>query len=87
MVLLNSPQFTPPDKLSFANGLAQSACSLARALGPTLGGALYSFSLDGIGADIGGGAGYAGFYFVGILVLLGAVGGWVLIRRWMRFVQ
>lgn len=87
MVLLNSPQFTPPEKLSFANGLAQSACSLARALGPTLGGALYSFSLEGVGADIGGGPGYAGFYFVAGLVLLGAVGGWILIRQWMRLMR
>ncbi|KAJ3771857.1 hypothetical protein FB446DRAFT_644542 [Lentinula raphanica] len=44
-VLLN--YMTPPEKIGYANGLAQTIVSLARCLGPVFGGYIWSASVDG----------------------------------------
>ncbi|KAF5343431.1 hypothetical protein D9758_011854 [Tetrapyrgos nigripes] len=44
-ILLN--YMTPPAAVGFANGIAQSIVSLARCLGPVLGGTIWSISIEG----------------------------------------
>lgn len=44
-ILLN--YMTPPNAVGYANGIAQSIVSLARCLGPVLGGYLWSVSIEG----------------------------------------
>ncbi|GAW09029.1 major facilitator superfamily MFS-1 [Lentinula edodes] len=44
-ILLN--YMTPPDAVGFANGIAQSIVSLARCVGPVMGGWLWSVSVEG----------------------------------------
>ncbi|KAG7447881.1 major facilitator superfamily MFS-1 [Guyanagaster necrorhizus] len=44
-ILLN--YMSPPEAVSYANGVAQSIVSLARCFGPVLGGYLWSVSIDG----------------------------------------
>ncbi|KAL0059946.1 hypothetical protein AAF712_013295 [Marasmius tenuissimus] len=43
-ILINS--MTPPESVGYANGIAQSIASLARCVGPILGGFLWSLSTE-----------------------------------------